>query len=94
MPTLENEEKLLKKFEKIDEDWRHRVEVMGPAEIKAILVEVTQNEATNQEMKEDDEELAQAKAAYDAAGLGYKEATTMNKLKIKFAVRQLKNHPE
>lgn len=92
MPLLDgnSDEKLLKKFERIDTEWRDRVGVMDSAGLKAILVEVTQNEAQNQEMKEQDEDLASAKEAYDTAGAGYKESTAMNRLKIKFALRHLK----
>ncbi len=92
MPTIEgnSDEKLLKKFEKIDEDWRNRVGAMAADELKAILVEVTKAESVNQETKEEDLDLAQCKEAYETAAFGYKDATAMNKLKIKYALRALK----
>ena len=91
MPVdMDADAKLLKKFEKIEEAWRDRVGAMGVDELKAMVVEVTKNEAQNQEVKEMDEDLQRAKAEYDTANLGYKEATTINKLKVKFTLRHLK----
>jgi hypothetical protein len=88
--AMDPEEKLLKSFERIDEDWRNRVSAFNVDELKAVLVEITKNESINQETKDLDEDLQRAKAEYDTAVAGYKEATAMNKLKIKFSLRNLK----
>lgn len=92
MPIVDgnSDEKLLKKFEKIDEDWRDRVSAQSVDELRATLVEVTKNEALNQETKEQDTDLASCKEAYDTAVGPYKDGTAMNKLKIKYALRCLK----
>lgn len=87
--SVADEDKLLKKFEKIDGDWRHNAESGSVDQLKAILVEVTRNEGINQEEKSNDETLAAAKAAKEAAEFKYKDATAMNKLKIKFILRHL-----
>lgn len=91
-PATSAEEKLAKKFEKIDEGWRSDADSMSTEQLKAKLVEVTRNEAENQEKKENDEALADAKEKYENANFGYKDATAMNKLKIKYLVRNLKDN--
>ncbi len=88
-PT-EREDKLLKKFsDKLPEDWRTRVEAMSTEVLKAEVILVSANENANQLLKEADEELAEAKDRYADLGAGYKEATTENKLKLKFLLRHL-----
>lgn len=87
--NLTPEEKIQKKLEQIDEEWRDSVAAMTPEQIKNVITEVSQNEAENQQSKEDDQDLESKHLAYQDASVGYKEATQMNKLKVRFALRVL-----
>lgn len=89
--ALEADEKLAKKFAELDPDWREKVEASGIEGVKGLLVEVQKNEELNQDMKEQDQDLASAKETYDTAGAGYRESTKANKLKIRYALRKLKS---
>jgi hypothetical protein len=88
--AMDPEAALLKKFEKIDQEWRDTVSAMPVDELKAQLIQVTKNEHENQAAKEQDEDLEQRKRDYEFAASGYKDATQINKLKLKFLVRHLK----
>jgi hypothetical protein len=88
--NIERDDKLEKKFvDKLPEDWRTRVQAMSNEELKALVIEVANNENENQKKKEEDIELQDAKEAYAAAGAEYKEATSLNKLRIKYVLREL-----
>ncbi len=94
MPTdIEREDKLDKKFnDKLAEDWREGVKRMTTEQLKATVIEVATNENENQKKKEEDQGLADAKEAYGVAGAEYKDGTTINKLKIKFVLRELERN--
>jgi hypothetical protein len=90
--AMDDETKLFKQFEQhIDSEWRDRVSALPAEELKVTVVEVAKNEAQNQEAKEQDEDLARLGEQYDFAAEPYKLATKTNALKIKFALRCLKN---
>lgn len=86
---LTPEEKMQKKFLEINEEWRDKVAALSVEQIKTEITEVVNNENENQKNKEDDQHLAEAKETYQEAAAGYKEATKMNRLKVKFALRVL-----
>ena len=91
MPTdIEREDKLEKKFiNNLPEDWRVRVLAMSTDELKAVVVQVASDENDNQKNKEDDIELVEVGAKYDELAAPYKDDSTIHKLKIKFALREL-----
>jgi hypothetical protein len=88
---MDNEDKLAKKFAELDPEWREKVESSGVDAVKGLLVEVQKNEEANQDAKEEDQDLASCKEAYDVAGAGYKEFSKASKLKIRYALRKLKS---
>ncbi len=94
MPTnIEREDKLQKKFEdKLPEDWRTRIQAMDTETLKATVIEVSTNENDNQTHREEDEELAAKKEAYADTLAPYKDASTVNKLKLKFLLRELERN--
>lgn len=87
------DEKFEKDCEKyLPEDWRNTAGAMSAVELKGALVEISKSEEWNQKLKDEDGELVDAKEAFAALGAGYKEATKVNRLKIKFALKELKKY--
>lgn len=69
----------------VDPEWQASIESGTEEEIReAVAKAALANQALAQE-KKDDQALAEAKSAYDAAGAVYKEGMAENKNKIKFA---------
>jgi hypothetical protein len=60
---------------------------MSVDKLRDKLGEIALNQEAVQDAKENDQDLASAKETYDTAGAGYKEATKMNKLRVKFIRR-------
>ena len=65
-------------------EFKDKVEGVTDDQIVELLGEVAKNEELNRRMKEDDEDLAEKKAAHDFAGEQYKDATKANKTKTRY----------
>jgi IS5 family transposase len=76
-------------FADLDSDFKDAIAASTPQEINDRIAEVAKNEEENQKAKKEDQQLVEAKAAAAAAGAGYKEASKMTRLRIRFAMRVL-----
>lgn len=76
-------------FADLDNDFKDAVAAESPEEIRKRIAQVALNEEENRKMKEEDQDLAQAVEAAKIAGEQYREATKMNRLRIKFCSRVL-----
>ena len=84
------EEKLQKSFDKfLDDEWRGQLESLDVPALKSVLTDIAKSEERNQKAKEEDEDLARCVEAKSVAELSYKEESTVNKFKMKFALRVL-----
>lgn len=77
------------KFLDLPEEWRNAMAETATEKLNSTLTEVVSNEEENQKNKEEDQDLASCKEAYQTAAAGYKEATRLNKLKMRYIVRVL-----
>lgn len=84
------QKKLAKKnpFDAISEDWRAALESASETEVRAKISETALAEEENQDLKDQDQDLAAAKEQAKEAGAQYADATKINRLKIRYA-RQL-----
>lgn len=85
------EEKLTKKFQEIPEEWRDASDSMDVPALKSRLAEVVNTLEENQQNWDDDQDVAEKKEALASAELGYKEVRNMERLKLKYLVRLLKD---
>jgi hypothetical protein len=76
-------------FADLDTEWKDSIAAMPVEEINSKIAEVAKAEAENQKVMKEDQQLAEAKMAAKMAGEGYREATKMSKLRIKYCVRVL-----
>ena len=76
-------------FAAIPEEWRDAVAASTVEQIDARIAELAKNEEENQNNKKEDEDLAEKKEAVKFAAEGYREATKMYKLKMKYVMRVL-----
>jgi hypothetical protein len=88
MPKLKTEKD---PFAALTDEFKDAVASSSPEEIMTRIAETAIAEQENQQAKTEDEDLAEKKAAATFAGEQYKEATKMNKLKIKYARRVLED---
>lgn len=86
---MARQRKIKDPFEGLDEEFKAAVASMGGQDINLRIAEVAKNEQANQELKAEDEQLNELKAQVKDASAGYREATKLNKLKIKFCRRVL-----
>lgn len=71
-------------FDDLPQDFKDAMENMSDEEIKQAMANVAISEQQNQDAKRDDQDLAEKLEAAKFAGEGYREASKMNKLKIKY----------
>lgn len=76
-------------FESIPEDWKDAVAASSVDAINARIAEVAKAEEENLRLKGEDFDLASLKEQVKEAGAQYSEATKMNRLKIRYAMRVL-----
>jgi hypothetical protein len=76
-------------FEALDSDFKDTISGSTVDEINARIAEVAKSEEENQKAKKDDQDLAEKKAQATEAGAQYKEASKMNRLRIRYAMRVL-----
>ena len=88
MPKMPNKKKT-DPFEAIPEEWRDAIAEMDPEEINLRIAEVAKAEQENLKAKTEDVDLANLKEQVADANAPYKEASNMNKLKIRFAMQVL-----
>ena len=72
------------KYDDLSDEFKGKAEGSSDDQLIDILGEVSKNEELNRRCREDDQDLAEKKAAYDEAAVGYKDATKSNKLKIRY----------
>ncbi len=72
-------------FEDLPDDFKEAIESASEVEIRNKVSEVAFNEQANLQAKKDDQDLAEAKERALEAGRKYKETSTMNRLKVKYA---------
>jgi hypothetical protein len=90
MPKMPNaSKKKADPFEAIPEDWRDAVADMTPDEINMRIADVAKNEQENLKAKAEDVDLANLKEQVTDANAPYKEASNINKLKIRYAMQVL-----
>lgn len=75
--------------DKLPREWVDAVAAMSVEDLKNEVAKVANDESVNQRNKEDDQQLAEAKAAHDDAGAQYKEASKENKNKVALLLRVL-----
>ncbi len=72
------------KYDDLPEDFKNGVDAATDEALIEKLGEISKNEELNRRCKEDDQDLQEKKAEYNAAGEGYKEATKANRLKTRY----------
>jgi predicted carbohydrate-binding protein with CBM5 and CBM33 domain len=77
------------KFEDLDNEFKDAVAGMDVVALNNKIAEVAKNEENNQNLKKDDQQLAEAKEAAKMANEPYKDASKANKLRIQFCMRVL-----
>jgi superfamily I DNA/RNA helicase len=92
MPT--NEEKLTKKFLDIPSEWRDASDSMNVLDLKNRLTEVVKSLEENQQNWDEDQDVQEKKEALGSAEQGYKEVRNMERLKLKYLVRLLKDRAD
>lgn len=78
-------------FEALDDEFKDAVAGMDEAQIRDRIAKVALDELANLSAKDDDQDLATKQEEAKVAGEGYKEATKMNRLRIRFAKRVLQD---
>jgi hypothetical protein len=73
----------------LPEEFVQAVDSMNEEAINALVAKVAKDDAAIQEAKEDDQQLYEAKLAYQDASALYRESAKMAKLKIKFLRERL-----
>lgn len=76
-------------FDAIDSDWKDAVAAMSAGEVNLRIAEVAKGEQENQRLRDEDVDLATLKEQVKEAGAQYSEASKVNKLKIRYAMRVL-----
>ena len=76
-------------FAELDSEFKDKVAGSDEAAIRDTIATVALNEVQNQNNKADDQDLAQKREEAAVAGAQYKDASKMNKLRIRFARRVL-----
>lgn len=77
-------EELGEELNRIGEELKAKLDGMKAEELKAFLGQVTLDEAENQKQKDEDQDLAEKKAAAKAAGAKYKDVSKANKTKAEY----------
>ena len=78
-------------FADLDSDFKDKISGMDEAGIRNIIATVALNEEANTNNKKNDQDLKDKKDTAKFAEEGYKKASKMNKLRIKFAKRVLED---
>jgi hypothetical protein len=79
-------EKLEEQLDKIDPRSRKELNELNPAQLEAKLNEFAKGSEANDELQEDDEELAGARAKATELGRPYKEDRKAFKIKSKYTI--------
>lgn len=78
-------------FDLLSGDFKDGVAQSSPEQVRDRIAQIAMDEANNQKLKADDQDLADKKEQVKLAAEGYVEATKQNKLKIKFAMQVLED---
>jgi hypothetical protein len=78
-------------FADLPAEWKDAVAGMDKPAIDARIAEVAKAEEENQKLKGDDEDLKSRQLEAREAGKQYSDGTKANKLKIRFAMRVLRD---
>jgi predicted carbohydrate-binding protein with CBM5 and CBM33 domain len=76
-------------FADLDLEFKDAIASMSTEDINKRIAEVAKNQEENLKAMKEDQQLAEAKAAAASAGAGYKEATKMNRLRVRYAMEIL-----
>lgn len=78
-------------FIDIPEEFKDAVSGMNVDEINSRIAEVAKDQVTLMKAKKEDGDLLEKREAYKEAGMGYREGTKMNRVKIEYCKQMIDN---
>jgi hypothetical protein len=91
MPHIPKMPRKKDKFDALDPEFKDKVAALSAEEINNTLAQVAKDQEALEQAKEDDEDFQAKKEAAKEAGEVYREGRKVNRLKIQFCVRVLRD---